>query len=179
MFQLFEMCEEQENSLLVELEDPHWQMIDDTFREKTAIIEELGLMQQLHGMLRNSSIYVVKIAVLFRMMRLAEEGTVIENMKHIKTQDEDLIASLWLIDTLMKHAIRIYQNLPVMKENVRGDRYHRFYNVLPIIFDTSQALEVASRISIPSRTANRYLSTFLESNFLNKLRKGVYYKREV
>jgi len=179
MFQLFEMCEQQENSLLVELEDPHWQMIDDTFREKTAIIEELGLMQQLHGMLRNSSIYVVKIAVLFRMMRLAEEGTVIENMKHIKTQDEDLIASLWLIDTLMKHAIRIYQNLPVMKENVRGDRYHRFYNVLPIIFDTSQALEVASRISIPSRTANRYLSTFLESNFLNKLRKGVYYKREV
>lgn len=179
MHQLYTMCLKRNSKLFVVLDDSHWQMIDDTFKEKVSIIEELGLMQQLNGMLQKSSIYVVKIAVLFRMIGMIEENIDIKNLQSVKTRDEDLAASLWIVDTLMKHSIRIYQNLPVMKENVRGDRYHRFYNVLPIIFDTSQALEVASRISIPSRTANRYLSTYLESNFLSKLRKGVYYKREL
>lgn len=179
MYRLNAMCKNREQTLMVDLQESHWQMIDDTFQEKISIIEELGLMQQLNGMLLNSSIYVVKIAVLFRIMRSMEEHTDIGKINTIKTRDEDLVASLWIIDTLMKHSIRIYQNLPVMEENVRGDRYYQFYDVLPILFDTSQALDIASKISIPTRTANRYLSTYLESSFLSKLRKGVYYKRDL
>lgn len=179
MYRLYTLCMKREHPLMVDLTDSQWQMIDDTFREKVSIIEELGLMQQLNGMLLNSSVYVVKIAVLFRMIRSINQEADLKNIETIKAQDEDVVASLWIIDTLLKHSIRIYQNLPVMKENVRGDRYYRFYDILPVVFDTSQALEVASKISIPARTANRYLSTYLESNYLSKLRKGVYYKREM
>ncbi len=177
MYRLYTMCENRVNSLQVELEDSHWQMIDETFQEKTAIIEDLGLMQPLNGMVRNSSIYVLKLASVFRLIRSAQEGINIEKIDSVKTRDEDLAAALWLVDTLMKHAVRIYQNLPVMHEDVKGDRYHRFYSLLPIIFDTSQALDIASKISIPKRTANRYLSAYLENSFLRKLRKGVYYKK--
>jgi len=176
MYRLYVMCENRANTLQVELEDSHWQMIDETFQEKAAIIGDLGLKQPISGMIQNSSIYVLKFAAIFRLIRSAQEGTNIEKIDSIKTRDEDLTAALWLVDTLMKHAVRIYQNLPAMQENVKGDRYHRFYNLLPIIFDTSRALEIASRISLPKRTANRYLLAYLENSFLWKLRKGVYHK---
>jgi len=179
MYRLNKMCMNREQSLMVDLTYSQWQMIDDTFQEKISIIEDLGLVQQLNGMLVHLSVYVVKMAVLFRMIRSLEEETDVQNAETLTARDEDVVASLWIIDTLLKHSVRIYQNLPAMKENIRGDRYTRFYDVLPIIFDTSQALDFASKISLPARTANRYLSTYLENNYLNKLRKGVYYKREL
>lgn len=175
---LHEICSNRNFNMEIKLQNSHWQMIDETFMEKTALIDEAGFNQSLNKMVRNSSVYTLKLISVFRLLRSIEQKEDIRTLHDIFAKDEDVIAALWLVDTLMKHAFRIYQNLPIMqKEDRKGDRYHRFYNVLPIIFNTAEAIEIASRVSIPKRTANRYLTNYLKENILKKLRKGVYYKQ--
>ncbi len=177
LFRLYMMRKNIGRKLQVKLEDAHWVMIDDMFKEKKALLNESGVSQSLNKMLINASIYCLKLVSTFRLLRAAEELEDISNENYILARDEDIIAALWLIDTHIKHAFRIYQNLPVMlNEYSRGDRYDRFYNLLPVLFSTSEALSIASRMNIPKRTANRYLTNYYEKNILKKLKKGVFYK---
>ena len=178
LYELYELLLKKSSPIYIEPTGEQWQMIDDTFSEKMNLIEELDLTQNLQIANEKAVINTLKLASLFTITRVYLDQQIdLNSVDVLSPNDHDMIAALWLTDTFMKHAIRLYQNLPVMrKESYRGNRFNRFFGTLPAIFDTSEAVEVASMLSIPDRTANRYLSELLEKNKLIKLRRGVYKK---
>ncbi|MEX0945260.1 MAG: hypothetical protein WD513_01100 [Balneolaceae bacterium] len=178
MFELNQLLSKKSSPIFIEPTNEQWQMIDETFSEKMNLIEELDLTQNLQIANEKAVTNTLKLASIFTIIRVYLDQQIdLNSVDVLSPNDNDMIAALWLTDTFMKHAIRLYQNLPVMrKESYRGNRFNRFYGTLPAIFDTSEAVEVAGKLSIPDRTANRYLSELLEKNKLVKLRRGVYKK---
>src|SRR6056297_1663532 len=164
--------------LVIELADGQWQMIDDTFAEKMEIIEELALPPELKQATYKSAIYTLKLTIIFSSIRCFDEDPEQISLRdYLVPDDEDVIASLWIADTCLKHAIRAYEQLPVEAQaDAKGDRYHRFYNVLPPAFETSDAVELAEKMNIATRTAKRYLNTLIKENMLRRVRKGEYEK---
>ncbi|MFH5885438.1 hypothetical protein ACG2F4_14090 [Halalkalibaculum sp. DA3122] len=87
-----------------------------------------------------------------------------------------MIAALWLADTFIKHAIRLYHILPKATDvDGKGERYRHFYLALPEEFETSRAILVAEGLNIPERTAHRWLSA-LTGEYLTRIKRG-YYKK--
>lgn len=178
LFELYELLIKKSSPVYVEPTKEQWQMIDDTFSEKMNLIEELDLTQNLQIANENAVVNTLKLVSIFTITRVYLDQQIdLNSVDVLSPNDHDMIAALWLTDTFMKHAIRLYQNLPVMrKESYRGNRFNRFFGTLPAIFDTSEAVEIAAMLSIPDRTANRYLSELIEKNKLIKLKRGVYKK---
>lgn len=175
---LFRELSARKTPLYIELPDEQWQMIDETFAEKMQIIEELDLPKALHKYNTNTAIFALKMASIFTVIRKFEENPGgLANVTGITPARPDMIAALWLADTYIKHAIRLIEILPDSAAlNVKGERFERFYKILPAEFETSDALEIADKLKIPSRTAKRYLNTFLENKKMVRISRGVYKK---
>lgn len=167
-----------DDPLILELADNQWQMIDDTFAEKMEIIEELALPSELKKANYNAAIYALKLTLIFSAVRWFDDDPgEITSRDYIVPDDNDVIASLWIADTCLKHAIRAFEQLPLEAQpDAKGNRYHRFYNVLPPAFETSEAVELAGKMNIATRTAKRYLNTLIDEHKLTRIRKGKYEK---
>lgn len=164
--------------LIAELTDNQWQMIDDTFAEKMEIIEELALPPELKKANYKAAIYTLKLTSIFSVIRrFNEDQEVLADLEFLIPDDNDVIAALWIADTCLKHTIRAFEQLPIEAQpDAKGDRYHKFYNVLPPAFETSEAVELAGKMNIADRTAKRYLNTLIEEQKLTRIRKGQYEK---
>lgn len=176
--ELNELLLSREKPLILELTESQWQMIDDTFAEKMEIIEELALPAELKRANHKAAIFTLKLSILFSVIRwFDKDPDKITSQEFLVPDDDDVIAALWIADTCLKHAIRAYEQLPVESQSdAKGDRYYRFYNVLPPAFETSEAVELAGMMNIATRTAKRYLNTLIEEHKLKRVRKGVYQK---
>ncbi len=176
--QIYQFLDERKTPLYIEFTDEQWEMIDETFHEKSKIIKELKLTATLERVNRNTAVAVLKMASVFSVLRAYEQDSdLLKNHEAITASDSDVIASLWIADTLLKHAYRIYQEMPDKNiENVRGERYHKYFSVLPPVFKTDEAVEVASKLNIPERTAKRYLSALVKENKLLRMKRGTYQK---
>jgi len=176
--QIYQKLDDRKVSLYIDFSDEQWEMIDGTFHEKSKIIKELRLTATLERVNRNTAIAVLKIASIFSVLRAFEQDSDLLNEDEaITASDSDVIASLWIADTLLKHAYRIYQEMPDKNiENVRGERYQKYYSVLPPVFKTDEAVEIASKLNIPERTAKRYLSALIKENKLLRKKRGTYQK---
>lgn len=166
--------------LLVELTGNQWEMIDDTFAEKLEIIEELALHEGLKSANRKTALYALKLSIIFSVMRRYDDQPAdIEEAEWITPDDDDVIAALWIADTSLKHITYAFDQLPLQAgKDVRGERYTAYFNVLPPDFSTSQAVELAGRMSIADRTAKRYLRTLTTQGKLTRVRRGRYRKVE-
>lgn len=164
--------------LVAELTNNQWQMIDDTFAEKMEIIEELALPPELKKANYKAAIYALKLTAIFSVIRRFESGEDgFAGREFITPDDDDVIAALWIADTCLKHTIRAFEQLPIEAQpDAKGDRYHKFYNVLPPEFETYEAVEMANKMNIADRTAKRYLNTLIDEHKLTRIRKGQYEK---
>lgn len=164
--------------LIVELTHNQWQMIDDTFEEKMEIIEELALPSELKAANKKAAVYSLKLSALFSVIRLFDEHPdIIREREYITADDNDVVAALWIADTCLKHAIRAFEELPLKgKTDARGERYYKYYNILPPEFETAEAVELARKMNIADRTAKRYLNTLIDEKKLVRVRRGQYEK---
>ncbi|REL38692.1 DUF3987 domain-containing protein [Rhodohalobacter sp. SW132] len=177
LFEIKSRLKERDEPLTVELSDNQWQMIDDTFAEKMEIIEELGLSGELQVINQKAAIYTLKLAAIFAVLRVYEYDPVSVDGEYLTPSDDDVIAALWIADTCLKHAIRLYEIIPGKEDvDARGDRYLKYHNVLPATFETAEALELAEKMGIPERTAKRYLNGLLEEKKVARVRRGLYEK---
>lgn len=131
--QIYQLLDERKTPLYIDFTDEQWEMIDGTFHEKSKIIKELRLTATLERVNRNTAVAVLKIAAVFAVLRAFEQDSDLLNEdEEITASDSDVISSLWIADTLLKHAYRIYQEMPDKNiENVRGERYQKYFSVLP------------------------------------------------
>jgi hypothetical protein len=176
--QIYQFLDERKAPLYIDFTDEQWEMIDGTFHEKSKIIKELRLTSTLERVNRNTAVAVLKIASVFAVLRAFEQDSdLLKDNEAVTASDSDVIASLWIADTLLKHAYRIYQEIPdKITENVRGERYQKYFSVLPPVFKTDEAVEIASKLNIPERTAKRYLSALVKEKKLLRMKRGTYQK---
>lgn len=169
---------ERSEPLIVELTNNQWQMIDDTFEEKMEIIEELALPLELKAANKKAAVYSLKLSAMFSVIRLFDERPdIIRDREYITPDDNDVVAALWIADTCLKHAIRAFEELPLQgKTDARGERYYKYYNILPPEFETAEAVELARKMNIADRTAKRYLNTLIDEKKLVRIRRGCYEK---
>lgn len=180
LLQLYKILEARRTPLKIELMDHQWDMIDETFAEKIEILNQLGLPEDLHLSNKRMAVQAVRLVSAFTVLRCYESHPEqIEQAESVQPGHSDMVAALWLTDTFIKHAIRLYEQLPDQKsERARrwGERYQQFLAVLPLRFKTSEAVSLAQRLDIPVRTAKRYLRVMIDENQLERIRHGVYQK---
>ncbi|MEX2601696.1 MAG: DUF3987 domain-containing protein [Balneolaceae bacterium] len=182
--QLYQILAEREFPLHIDLTDNQWQMVDDTFAEKMQIIEELDLPGFLHLSNRRAALLTIRFITIFSLLRsYDDDSNALKHLSSVTPDESDMIAALWLVDTCLKHAIRLFRLIPEpsaeTETDAMGERFHHYYSLLPIRFETSRAVEVAERINIPPRTAKRYLARLTGEGLLIRLQRGVYKKAAI
>lgn len=178
LFKIYNILSSRKTNLYLEMSDEQWDMIDETFAEKSLLINELGMPSVLNRVNRKAAIATIKVASIFLILRQFEQNSDhLKSADYLEVSDADLIAALWTADTLVKHAFRVYQILPDDQEgDTKGERYHKFFAVLPREFKTNEAVGLAQKMDIPERTAKRYLSSLTKEKKLNRIKKGSYQK---
>ena len=148
--------------LYIDLTEKQWQAIDDTFAEKMQIIEDLDLSSYLHASNNRAAILSLRLSIIFIVLRVYDTNAQqITDLESLTPTDADLTAAIWLADTFIKHAIRLYQILPNATDtDGKGERYKKFTASLPNEFKTAEAIEIAEAMNVPKRTAERWLNTF-------------------
>lgn len=151
------LCSRQE-PLYIDLTEGQWGMIDDTFSEKMELIEAFDLSKHLHASNNRAAVLALRMACIFTVLRNPDA---LDGSKSLTPTQADMTASLWLADTFIKHALRLYHILPKADgTDGKGERYKLFNTALPREFKTAEALEIAAELDIPERTAKRWLNNF-------------------
>jgi hypothetical protein len=178
LFDLHLALRQRKEPLQIEFSEEHWQMVDDTFAEKMEIIKELGLPDLLQSVNKHHAVNSLRLAAINSVLNLFyEDSDQLKNLTHLTPSESDMIGALWITDTSIKHAIRLYQFLPESStKRIQGERLDRFFQTLPANFSYSEAIELASRLDIPERTATRYLSSYREKKMIKRIKKGTYRK---
>ncbi|GEM_PF-1107931 len=172
------------HELRVSLTDDQWQLIDDTFSEKLEIVEHMDASGQLSDAVKSMVLIALKIMMVLAVVRQYEQDPGSFNrMNQITPAAEDMFCALWIGDTLIKHSIRFISTLDVegatekaAATGIRGERYSRFLNTLPLRFETSDAIETANTLGIPVRTAKRYLKELSADQKIMRIQRGLYQK---
>jgi hypothetical protein len=126
---------------------------------------------------RRLGLIAFRIAMLLRSLRILESGDMTPPMI---CQDNDFNSALQIIRTLVKHASKVFSDLPedtplAMKKNQR----ELFLEKLPQNFNRQGYLEVAKLLEIADKTAEGYISKFVKSGLLFRLKQDSYEKTKV
>ncbi len=124
--------------------------------EPTASVNRLGMI-------------VFRIAMILTVLRA--KGT----EEKLICNEVDFNISMHIVEILLEHAVLVYQF--VNKGASKGMSIKdRFYNNLPQEFDRTKYLEVAGELSIPDKTAQKYIAEFIKNMQLFRAGKNKYQK---
>ena len=140
------------------------------------VINHLNLSPYLHATNKRMAIVSLRIASIFAVLRAYEDdATKIESKESITPTDSDLNASLSICETLINHAIHLYNILPkTSHSDAKGERHKQFLFNLPNEFTTSEAEHLGKKLNIPKRTVRDWLK---KSTNIKRTRRGEYEKR--
>lgn len=174
---MYKMLDHRPESLYIDLTEDQWQMIDDTFAEKMRIIDDLDLSRYLHASNTRTAVLALRMASMFTVLRTFENHpNKLEISDSLTPAEPDMIAAIWLADTFIKHAIRLYNILPKATDtDSKGKRYKQFVQKLPDKFKTAEANRVGKQLDTSKRTVGYWLS--LQEDF-ERIKRGVYEKRK-
>jgi len=101
-----------------------------------------------------------RIAMILSTLRILEDGNLSSPMI---CSDTDFNTALLIAITLEKHAIAVFQNLP---NNELKDKKLKFFEALPERFDRQTYLEVATKLEIQNKAAEKYIGQFKKAGLL-------------
>ena len=96
--------------------------------------------------------------------------------------DEDFQNAMAIDRVLIKHTIRVYQELSSSEfskpasEGIK--RKEQFLSSLPGMFTTQDFKELASRLNIPEPTAERYIGGWCKQEVIIRIKQGYYEKAQ-
>jgi hypothetical protein len=157
-FKLTKDQEEQFNQFFKELQDTYLALQS---LEYMATVRRLGLI-------------AFRIAMVLTSLRILESG---DMTTPLSCQDNDFNSALEIIRTLVKHASKVFTDLPedaplTMKKNQR----ELFLDKLPQNFNRKGYLEVAKSLEIADKTAEGYISKFVKSGLVFRSKQDSYEK---
>lgn len=158
-FKLTKDQEEQFNQFFKELQDTYLALQS---LEYMATVRRLGLI-------------AFRIAMVLTSLRILESG---DMTTPLTCQDNDFNSALEIIRTLVKHASKVFTDLPedaplATKKNQR----ELFLDKLPQKFNRQGYLEVAKLLEIVDKTAEGYISKFVKSGLIFRLKQDSYEKK--
>jgi hypothetical protein len=115
--------------------------------------------------------------MIFSILRLIETG---EMPDKIICEEIDFQNAIAITEVLIKHAGKIFSELPEpLKPIKRKNLREKFYDSLPAQFSRQDYLTVASKLNIPDKTAQGYISKFCNSGLLHHEKQDLYIKNSV
>ena len=139
----------------------YWKCLGDAF---IASVRRMGLI-------------AFRLAMILSILRLADKQTL---PNQIRCNDDDFRSAMTIARVALEHTVWVYRELTshdLKAPAAEGEgRKSAFFRQLPDEFDTAMAQEYALRLSIPRRTAERYLADWKKTGQLEKLAFGKYRK---
>lgn len=121
---------------------------------------------------RRLGLIAFRLMMLFTAFRIMEDGDV-NPVK--ECEDIDFNNALDCIKILVKHSSKVFNDLPMEQKTAkRLNRKERFLESLPKDFNRQDYLDVADDCKIPHKTAEGYITKFVEAGLLYREAHGQY-----
>lgn len=150
------------NTFFSRAQRQYWKRLGDAF---IASVRRMGLI-------------TFRMAMVLSVLRLADKK---EHPGLLYCSDDDFTSAMTIARVALCHTVRVYRELTCRElahpEAEGTGRKQELLRLLPDEFDTAKAQEFASRLSIPRRSAERYLADWTKSGALEKVAFGRYQKR--
>ena len=118
-----------------------------------------------------------RIAMILSALRIMETGNLTDR---IVCSDVDFETSLQMITVLVKHASKVFSELPAEPQLPRRkNQKEKFLDALPVQFNRQDYLKVAASLAIPDKTAEGYITDFCKKNLLYREKQDSYQKNSV
>ena len=116
--------------------------------------------------IRRLGLIAFRLMMLFTAFRIMEDGDV-NQVK--ECEDVDFQNALTIISILVKHSSKVFNDLPIEQKAVkRLNRKERFLESLPKQFSRQEYLDLATKQSIPHKTAEGYITKFVEAGLIHR-----------
>ncbi|MDA0176301.1 DUF3987 domain-containing protein [Mesoflavibacter profundi] len=116
--------------------------------------------------IRRLGLIAFRIMMLFTAFRIMEDGDVNPTKK---CEDIDFENALTIISILVKHSSKVFNDLPIeQKATKRLNRKERFLESLPKQFSRQEYLDLATKQSIPHKTAEGYITKFVDAGLIHR-----------
>jgi hypothetical protein len=175
---LYGSLQNRSSTLWVELDKSHQQLIVSVGERLTRLIESAGLPSSLHANVRRAALSTIRIAGIMAIVRRLEGDTDLSEIDRVTPSYDDVQIGMLLTSGYLDHALKIQGALSGKSSPVQGistTLKKRFYRSLPHSeFATHEAVDIAIRLGIPERTAQKYLKDFVHSDHLEHVAHGSY-----
>ena len=116
--------------------------------------------------IRRLGLIAFRIMMIFSVFRIMEDGDV-NNIR--QCEDEDFNNAISIIATLVNHSSKVFNDLPIEpKTQKRLNKKERFLNELSAKFTRQEYLNIADKFSIPHKTAEGYITSFVKANLIHR-----------
>lgn len=116
--------------------------------------------------IRRLGLIAFRIMMLFTAFRIMEDGDVNATKE---CEDMDFKNALTIISILVKHSSKVFNDLPIeQKATKRLNRKERFLESLPKQFSRQEYLDLATKQSIPHKTAEGYITKFVDAGLIHR-----------
>lgn len=116
--------------------------------------------------IRRLGLIAFRIMMLFTAFRIMEDGDVNATKE---CEDMDFENALTIISILVKHSSKVFNDLPIeQKTTKRSNRKERFLESLPKQFSRQDYLDLATKQSIPHKTAEGYITKFVDAGLIHR-----------
>ena len=122
--------------------------------------------------IRRLGLIAFRISMILSSLRVMETGNLPET---IICEDSDFQTVLQMITVLVKHASKVFTELPTEPQlPKRKNQKEKFLDLLPANFNRQDYLKIAASKSIPDKTAEGYITGFCKSGLLHREKQDLY-----
>jgi hypothetical protein len=121
---------------------------------------------------RRLGLIAFRMAMILSALRIMESG---ELSERIICEERDFQASLAMCKVLVKHASKVFSELPEDKPLPRRkNQKEKFLDGLPASFNRQSYLSIAASLNIPDKTAEGYITEFCKKGLLHREKQDHY-----
>jgi len=121
---------------------------------------------------RRMGLIAFRIMMIFTALRIMDDGDV---SRKRECDEVDFENSLTMVKVLIKHSSKVFSSLPEeVKISKQPNRKERFLDSLPKSFNRQDYLDTATKLEIPHKTAEGYITAFVKAGLLHREKQDNY-----
>ena len=127
---------------------------------------------------RRMGLICFRIAMILTTLRIMETG---DFGTDLVCSNDDFDTTMTMVKVLIEHTQSVYIELCCggdIPPQMQNTQKAKFYDALPDAFERTVYMEVAAKLNIPDRSADRYIKQLCQSGSLEKQGHGAYAKTQ-
>ncbi|MFZ6053469.1 DUF3987 domain-containing protein [Halocola ammonii] len=121
---------------------------------------------------RRLGIIAFRLCMVLSSLRAVETGVL---TGRVICRDQDFNAAIGMIDNLLIHSSQVFNKLPQEQSQPNHlNRKEKFLAALPFEFNRQDFLSIAQKLSIPGKTAERYITQACKKGLILRDRQNEY-----